>query len=35
MEEIHQLLYALINSCIHSEGIRSPEMLDQIAQCTL
>ncbi|KAJ7793486.1 hypothetical protein B0H13DRAFT_2393659 [Mycena leptocephala] len=35
MEEVHQLLCALMSLCVDSDGIRSPKMLDQIAQCTL
>jgi hypothetical protein len=35
MEDIHQLLYALMSLSIHSDDIRSPKMLDQIAQCAL
>ncbi|KAJ6564749.1 P-loop containing nucleoside triphosphate hydrolase protein [Mycena capillaripes] len=35
MEEVHQLLYALMSLCMHSDDIRSPRILDQIAQCSL
>ncbi|KAJ7114348.1 hypothetical protein C8R44DRAFT_855642 [Mycena epipterygia] len=32
VEEIHQLLCALMGLCIHSEDICTPKMLDQIAE---
>jgi hypothetical protein len=35
MEDIHQLLCALMSLCIHSDSIRAPKTLDQIAQCIL
>ncbi|KAJ7871119.1 hypothetical protein B0H13DRAFT_2555641 [Mycena leptocephala] len=35
MEGIHQLLYTLMSLCIYSDDIRSPKMLNQIAQCAL
>jgi hypothetical protein len=35
MEKIHQLLCTLMSLCIHSDEVRSPKMLDQIAQCAL
>ncbi|KAJ7359747.1 hypothetical protein DFH08DRAFT_734608 [Mycena albidolilacea] len=35
MDQIHRLLCALTSLCFHSEDIRSPKMLDQIAQFVL
>ncbi|KAJ7813633.1 hypothetical protein B0H13DRAFT_2368582 [Mycena leptocephala] len=35
MEKIHQLLCGLTNLCIHADNIRSPKVLNQIAQSTL
>ncbi|KAJ7837740.1 hypothetical protein B0H13DRAFT_2421035 [Mycena leptocephala] len=35
MEGIHQLLYTLMSLYIYSDDIRSPKMLNQIAQCAL
>ncbi|KAJ7792329.1 hypothetical protein B0H14DRAFT_2623957, partial [Mycena olivaceomarginata] len=32
VEEMHQLLCAVMNLCIHSDDIRSPQMLNHIAQ---
>jgi hypothetical protein len=35
MDEIHQLLSTLMTLSMHSDDIRSPKMLNQVAQCAL
>ncbi|KAJ7323044.1 P-loop containing nucleoside triphosphate hydrolase protein [Mycena albidolilacea] len=35
MENVHRLLSALMSLCVHSDEVRSPKILDQIAECVI